>query len=182
MNSGVVFNGNTGPIDIKNEKKIVRPSILGKLVEIIATSDPEPIDLKRKPSEIEDKINFNNLKTHRWLVTEYIDNSCLIDGSIDQLNKMINNGALKFKRQMKLFYKKALADFGICTFPLDLEKLKNQSDNVVERVMKLSNEFVRSSSDLQEGYFDEDIEFGIALITSYSIIECVVLESPNDYN
>lgn len=48
--------------------------------------------------------------------------------------------------------------------------------------MSLSGEFVRASSDLQAGYYDEDINFGIALITSYSIIECIVLENPNDHN
>lgn len=182
MNKGVTFKDNYGPVQINNENRIVRSSILGKLVEIIATSNTESINLKRDPVNIEDKINFNNLVTHRWLVSEYIDNSVLIDSSITQLNQLVNNGSTKLKRQMKLFYRNALADFGISTYPLDLRKLKSQSDNVVERVLSLSREFVRASSDLQDGYFDEDINFGIALITSYSIIECIVLENPNDHN
>lgn len=182
MSKGVTFKDNLGPVNISNENRVARSSILGKLVEIIATSNTESCNLNRDPAEIEIKINFNDLVTHRWLVDEYVDNSVLIDSSITQLNQLINNGSTKLKRQMKLFYRNALSDFGINSKPFDLNKLKAQSDNIVEKVMSLSSEFVRASSDLQVGYYDEDINFGIALITSYSIIECIVLENPNDHN
>jgi len=182
MSQGVTFKDNYGPVKISNENKISRSSILGRLVEIIATSNTESVNLDRDPAEILEKINFNDLVTHRWLVSEYIDNSVLVDSSITQLNKQINNGSTKLKRQMKLFYKNALAEFGICSFPLDLNKLKKHSDNIVEKVISSASDLVRGSSDLKEGYFDEDINFGIALITSYSIIECIVLENPNDHN
>jgi len=182
MSKGVTFKDNLGPVNINNENRVARSSILGKLVEIIATSNTESCNLSRDPAEIEIKINFNDLVTHRWLVDEYVDNSVLIDSSITQLNQLINNGSTKLKRQMKMFYRNALSDFGISSKPFDLTKLKAQSDNIVQRVMSLSSEFVRASSDLQAGYYDEDINFGIALITSYSIIECIVLENPNDHN
>jgi hypothetical protein len=182
MSKGVTFKDNLGPVNISNENRVARSSILGKLVEIIATSNTESCNLSRDPAEIEIKINFNDLVTHRWLVDEYVDNSVLIDSSITQLNQLINNGSTKLKRQMKLFYRNALSDFRVNSKPFDLNKLKAQSDNIVERVMSLSSEFVRASSDLQVGYYDEDINFGIALITSYSIIECIVLENPNDHN
>lgn len=164
MSKGVTFKDNLGPVNISNENRVARSSILGKLVEIIATSNTESCNLNRDPAEIEIKINFNDLVTHRWLVDEYVDNSVLIDSSITQLNQLINNGSTKLKRQMKLFYRNALSDFGICSKPFDLNKLKAQSDNIVEKVMSLSSEFVRASSDLQVGYYDEDINFGIALI------------------
>lgn len=182
MNQGVTFKDNVGPVNISNETRVARSSILGKLVEIIASSNTESLSLERDPAEIETKINFNDLVTYRWLVNEYIDNYLLIDSSITQLNQLINNGSTKLKRQMRLFYRNALSDFGISSFPIDLEKLKKQSDNIVKRVMTLSTDFVKASSDLQNGYFGEDIEIGIALITSYSIIECIVLENPNDHN
>lgn len=182
MSKGVTFKDNFGPVNINNENRVPRSSILGKLVEIIASSNTESCNLSRDPAEIEIKIDFNDLVTHRWLVDEYVDNSVLIDSSITQLNQLISNGSTKLKRQMKMFYRKALSDFGISSKPFDLTTLKAQSDNIVQRVMSLSSEFVRDSSDLQAGYYDEDISFGIALITSYSIIECIVLENPNDHN
>jgi len=182
MSKGVTFKDNYGPVRISNERKVARSTIIGKLVEIIATSNTEAVNLNRDPAEIEEKISFNDLGTHRWLVSEYVENSVLIDSSIKQLNQLINDGSTKLKRQMKLFYRSALSDFGISTYPLDLDKLKSNSDNVVGRVISLASEFVRNSADIQNGYYDEDIDFGVALITSYSIIECIVLENPNDHD
>jgi len=95
MGQGVIFRDNQGPITVTTEPRVIRPSILGKLIEIIASSETESIDLKREPAEIERKINFNDLKAYRWLVQEYIENSVLIDSSITQLNQMINNGSTK---------------------------------------------------------------------------------------
>ena len=182
MGQGVVFKDNNGPVHIESDRRIARSSVLGKLIEIIATSEPDSVDLTREPAEIEKKILFNDLVTHRWVIQQYVENALLVDGSITQLNRMINGGSTKLKRQMKIFYCKALAQFGIANFPEDLQKLKTHSDNIVAKVLTLTGDFVRSSSDLQTGYFDEDIEFGVVLIASYSIIECIVLENPNDHN
>lgn len=182
MGQGVVFKDNNGPVHIETDRRIARSSVLGKLIEIIATSEPDPVDLTREPSETERKIVFNDLETHQWVIKQYIANALLVDGSMTQLNKMINGGSTKLKRQMRIFYFKALAEFKVLKFPEDLERLRAHSDNIVARVLVLVEDFVRSSSDLQSGYYDEDIEFGVVLITSYSIIECIVLENPNDHN
>jgi len=182
MSKGVVFNNNTGQITVKNENKTPRSSILGRLIEIIAIGSTEKIDLDRVPADIEVKIEYNSLSSNRWVVEEYIGDSLLVDESIKELNQTILNGSTKLKRQMKLFYNKALSAHSISTSPFDIEKLKLLSDEVVKEVMQLASEFVQSSTDLKEGYFQEDVDHGVALITSYSVIECIVLENPNDHS
>ncbi|MEE4343513.1 hypothetical protein V2J66_18005 [Pseudomonas alliivorans] len=182
MGQGVLFKDNTGPVHIETDRRVARSSVLGKLIEIIATAEPVSVNLSREPAEIEKKIQFNDLTTHRWIIQQYVENALLVDSSVTQLNRMVNSGSTKLKRQMKLFYWQALTQFGISKFPDDLQKLQTHSNNVVAKVLTLTGDFVRSSSDLQSGYFDEDIEFGVVLITSYSIIECIVLENPNDHN
>jgi len=182
MSNGVVFNNNKGRITVKNENNTPRSSILGRLIEIIAIGSTEKIDLDRVPANIEVKIAYNNLKSYRWVVDEYINESLLIDESIKELNQTIINGSTRLKRQMKFFYNKALSEHSISTSPFDIEKLKQFSDEVVKEVMQLASEFVKSSTDLKEGYFQEDLDHGVALITSYSVIECIVLENPNDHN
>jgi len=182
MGQGVLFKDNTGPVHIETDRRVARSSVLGRLIEIIATTEPAVVDLNREPAEIEKKIQFNDLNTQRWIIQQYVENALLVDSSITQLNKMINSGSTKLKRQMKLFYWQALAQFGISKLPDDLEKLRTHSDNIVAKVLTLTGDLVRSSSDLQNGYYDEDIEFGVVLITSYSITECIVLENPNDHN
>lgn len=182
MSKGVVFNENKGPVTVVNTSGTARPSILGKLIEIIATSDQAPMNLDRDPAAIEVKINFNDLSRHKWIIEEYIKSSLLIDESIDVLNQTILNGSTKLKRQMKSFYKLALEKNSIKVTPFDLKKLKLNSDCVVDEVITLTKNFVKNSADLKQGYFEEDIEYGVGLITSYSIIECIVLENPNDHN
>jgi hypothetical protein len=182
MSKGVVFNDNKGPVTVKNENKTPRSSILGRLIEIIAVGSTEKIDLDRVPADIEVKIQYNNLSSYRWVVEEYIGESLLIDESIKELNQTILNGSTRLKRQMKFFYNNALSKYSISTNPFDIEKLKLFSDEVVKEVMQLASEFVQNSTDLKEGYFQEDVDHGVALIASYSVIECIVLENPNDHN
>ncbi|ENX4857526.1 TPA: hypothetical protein I7295_24705 [Vibrio parahaemolyticus] len=182
MGGEVIFKDNHAPIDIKTETKVRRSTVLGKLIEIIASGNEEGQDLTRDPAEIDKKIDHNQLTTYRWLVDSYIENSILVDSSMLQLNKDINSGTTKLKRQMNRFYRESLAKFQIATRPVDLEKLRTNADFVVEDIMKRATNFVHSSLDLGEGYYDEDISWGIELVTSYSIIECIVLENPNDNN
>ncbi|MDY7539161.1 hypothetical protein RGU72_12950 [Undibacterium sp. 5I1] len=182
MSQDINFNHNSGAINILNEASIPRATILGVLIEIIASGEHEPMNLARIPAEIENKIKFNDLIFYRWVVDEYISNSLLVDGSMTSLNQIILNGSTKLKRQMKHFYLEALAKYSIGTKPFDLNKLKINSDNVIKEVIALAKKFVTASNNLKDGYFVEDIDHGIALIVSYSIIECIVLENPNDHN
>lgn len=182
MSKDVTFYENKGPVTIFDESGSARPSILGRLIEIIATSDHKEMDLDRDPVEIDVKINFNDLTSHKWIIEEYVKSSLLIDESIEALNQTILNGSTKLKRQMKFFYNLALEKYSINIKPFDLEKLKLNSDYIVDEVILLTKRFVKNSSDLKQGYFEEDIDYGVNLITSYSIIECIVLENPNDHD
>lgn len=182
MSNDILFADNKGPVAIRNENKTPRASILGRLIEIIAAGSTEEIDLDRDPAGVEVKIEYNNLDSHRWVVDKYVGQSLLVDESIKELNQTILNGSTKLKQQMKLFYYKALSEYSISTNPFDIEKLKLCSDKVVKEVMESVVEVATNSTDLKAGYFEEDIAQGAALITSYSIIECIVLENPNDHN
>ena len=177
MSKGIGFYDNNGPVTILNQSKTSRPSILGKLVEIIAEGASEKKDLTRDPIETITKINHNNLDEQKWIAMYYYEKSLLVDESIRQLNQNIINGSTKLKQQMNLFYKKALAKYSISIDPVDIEKLKQYSDDVLKEVVSLVENFLECSADLKEGYFQEDLVDGAYLITSYSIIECVVLES-----
>lgn len=182
MSHGVLFKDNYGPITIANDSRSARPSILGHLVEIIAKNSQTQTNLSRDPAEIEVKIKFNDLTRHHWLIDQYVESSLLVDESIEALNQAILNGSTKLKRQMKILYSQALEKYSIKTKPLDLEKLRKSSDLIVDEVITSTIKFVKDSASLGDGYFEEDIYYGVCLITSYSIIECIVLENPNDHH
>lgn len=182
MSRSVIFNDNNAPVSITSESSRSRASVLGRLIEIIALGSDKKRNLKRDPAEIEVKIDFNSLASYRWLVDSYIENSLLVDDSVIELNRVIANGSTKLKRQMNRFYYESLAKFRIPTKPVDILLLRKNADFIVEDVMDRAAAFVKKSNDLGDGYYDEDISWGIELITSYSIIECIVLENPNDHN
>jgi hypothetical protein len=176
------FNGNKAPISISNEITIRRQSIIGKLIEIIASDSTSNVNLKRDPAEIELKIKHNNLKKFQWVIHEYTENAIFIESAIHELNLAIMNGSTKFKRQMKQFYLESLDKFNIEIKPVNMEKLRDNSDNIIQEVINKTKIFLNKSAYINDAIYQEDIEYGITLITSYSIIECVVLETPNVNN
>jgi hypothetical protein len=102
-NNGVMFGNNQGPVTIVNNgTEQRRATVIGKLIEIIASGNDKEISLDRVPAEIDQKINFNNLKEYRWLIEEYVSASLFVGESINQLNRTILNGSTKLKIQMNV--------------------------------------------------------------------------------
>ncbi|NHB92130.1 hypothetical protein [Photorhabdus cinerea] len=182
MSAGVNFDNNTGPVFIDNKPRALRASVIGKLVKIISTAPVSQQNLQRTPSDIDIKIEFNDLKRNRWVAELYRDDAILVDTSIKTLDSLILDGSVKLKRQFKNFYNAALGRFGLYEKPFSIDMIKKNSDNIIDDIIIAAQEMVSSCSDLGTEFLQEDIDYGVQMIVSYSIIECVVLENPNDYN
>ncbi|EMY7636973.1 hypothetical protein ABCT75_000983 [Citrobacter freundii] len=182
MSSGVSFHDNIGPVLINNQPRVLRASVIGKLIEIISSSEGGGQSLRRTASEINGKISFNDLKRNRWVAELYKEDALLVDNSVKTLDSIIYQGSVKLKRQFRNYYNAALGRYGLYEKPYDMSIIKKNSDNIVDEVVFLAQETVNSCSDLGTEFLQEDIDYGIRMIVSYSIIECIVLENPNDYN
>ncbi|UAN48679.1 hypothetical protein KGP17_20380 [Serratia sp. JSRIV001] len=182
MKSGVNFDNNHGPVTILNKPNVIRASVVGQLVEILSQANSISDNLSRVPAEIDLKINFNDLKRNRWIAELYKQDSLIVDESIRSLDLLIPRGSEKLKRQMKGFYKQALGRFSVQGGVLELERVKVNSDNIIDEVIKYTRDLIDDCSNINSGIYKEDIDYGIQLIVSYSIIECVILENPNDHN
>ncbi|EER7814347.1 hypothetical protein F1B14_004978, partial [Escherichia coli] len=95
MGSGVNFNNNTGPVHINNQPRMLRASVIGKLIEIISNSVGSEQNLNRIASNIDVKIEFNDLKRNRWVAELYKEDALLVDESIKTLDAIILNGSVK---------------------------------------------------------------------------------------
>ncbi|EPG8552079.1 hypothetical protein P5H05_004735, partial [Klebsiella pneumoniae] len=104
------------------------------------------------------------------------------DESIKTLDSIILNGSAKLKRQFRGYYNAALGLYGLYEKPFNIEVVRKNSDNIIDDVIRAAQETVSSCSNLDSEFLQEDIDNGIRMIVSYSIIECIVLENPNDYN
>ncbi|MBI6181836.1 hypothetical protein AB6849_08170 [Serratia proteamaculans] len=182
MSSGVDFHNNSGPVYIDNQPRQVRASVVGKLIEIISTYEAGNQNLYRTVSDIDLKISFNDLKRNRWIAELYKEDAILVDESIKTLDSIILNGSAKLKKQFRGFYNEALGRYGLHEKPINLELLRNNSDNIIDDVIKSTLRMIGSCQNLDSEFLQEDVDNGVRMIVSYSIIECVVLENPNDYN
>lgn len=182
MTSGVNFNDNTGPVLINNQPRVLRASVIGKLIEIISNPVGGAQSLKRTASNIDVKILFNDLKRNRWVAELYKEDALLVDDSIKTLDSIIYNGSTKLKRQFRSYYNIALGRYGLYEKPFNIALVRKNSDNIIDEVIFAAQEAVSSCSNLGAEFLREDIDYGIRMIVSYSIIECIVLENPNDYN
>lgn len=182
MSSGVNFNDNTGPIHIANQPRVLRASVIGKLIEIISNPLNGGQSLKRTASDIDVKILFNDLKRNKWVAELYKEDALLVDESIKTLDSIILNGSVKLKKQFRRYYNAALGRYGIYEKPFNIDVIRKNSDNIIDDVIRSTQETVSSCSNLDSEFLQEDIDNGILMIVSYSIIECIVLENPNDYN
>lgn len=180
--ANVNFESNTGPITILSKQTVSRVSAVGQLIEIISQAAVHSTNLNRVPAEIDVKIKFNDLKRNKWIAELYKQDSLVIDESIKSLDLIIPRGSEKLKRQMKGFYQQSLGKYNVVNDAFDLESFKKHSDNIIDDVLYATRDFVDDCSNLSLTLLKEDLEYGIKLIISYSIIECVVLENPNDHN
>ncbi|MBD2801515.1 hypothetical protein ID854_13880 [Xenorhabdus sp. M] len=182
MSTGVTFDNNTGPVFIDNQPRALRASVIGKLIKIMSTAPFSPQNLQRTPSDIDVKIEFNDLKRNRWVAELYRDDAILVDESIKTLDSLIFNGSDKLKRHFRNFYNDALGRFGLYKKPFSIDMIKKNSDNIIDDIIISTQKMVGSCSDLGDEFLQEDIDLGVKMVVSYSIIECMVLENPNDYN
>ena len=104
MSSGVSFKDNLGPVLINNQPRVLRASVIGKLIEIISSSEGGGQSLRRTASEINVKISFNDLKRNRWVAELYKEDALLVDNSVKTLDSIIYQGSVKLKRQFRNYY------------------------------------------------------------------------------
>lgn len=182
MSSGIIFDNNKGAVYIENQPKQLRASVIGKLIAIMSQFPETDQNLQRDSSDIDLKIQFNDLKRNRWIAELYREDAILIDESIKTLDSLILNGSVKLKKQFRRFYNAALGRYGLYDKPFSIDVIKKNSDNIVDDILNSTRQMLNSCSELDSEFLQEDIDAAIFMILSYSIIECIVLENPNDYN
>lgn len=78
-------------------------------------------------------------------------------------------------------YFNALDKFDIDTFDIDMTKIKEHADEIVDNIIKQLRKFVYKSSNVNSLY-KEQIEIGINVVVAHAFVECLILENPNASN
>lgn len=133
------------------------------------------------PSKISKKIDHNNLQQKRRIIQEYKSYSSQIEKAYIIADGQVINGKEIAMGMLNNMYFNALDKFDIDTFDIDMTKIKEHADEIVDNIIKQLRKFVYKSSNVNSLY-KEQIEIGINVVVAHAFVECLILENPNASN
>ncbi|CDF12034.1 putative uncharacterized protein [Mycoplasma sp. CAG:776] len=161
--NGVNVNGDNNILNLYQQP--IKYELLSKLCRDLIGSNlsfAEDMNISQLPIELLEKIEFNNLISHKEL---YEDLGMYLVDIDDIVNKSLGNKSIKLIRIIKTLY---------------LEILTNNPDYTGDQLLfSIENKLMEHTSliDNQE-YFNEDIRYSICQIVLYVFEKCQILKKP----
>lgn len=129
------------------------------------------------PSKVSMKINHNNLRQKRRIIQEYKSYSSQIEKAYVIADERVINGKQIAMSMLNNMYFDALDKFEIDIFDIEMDKIKEHADDIVDHIIKQLRKFVYKSSNVS--LYKEQVEIGINVVVAHAFVECLVLENPN---
>lgn len=164
---------NLGKSPEENVDSIIN-NIIGDIVSSSVTIDR--LD-RTFPSEITKKINHNDLRKKRRIILEYKSYSSQIEKAYNIADKRVVNGKQTAMSMLNKMYFEALDKFDIDFFDIDMDKVRENADDIVDNIIHKLRKFVYKSSNVS--VYKEQVEIGISVVVAHAFVECLVLENPN---
>lgn len=188
-NSGVIAETVNGGINlnIANKKRI--PSLLPKLIEILANQysnlvfDRHGDITSTQPYTIEEKIDYNNIILYKDNIEEYYIYYPICESSFESLRHIDEDSKRKILMDIQEMYREIKLDyFNQCSEAEnpqeELKKLiKRNADNIINKVQnKIKNRIVNSYDG--EAFNEQDLVICLNIFVCYALGECKILERP----
>lgn len=152
--------------------------ILPRIAEIVSESPAAPYS---PPPDIAEKIDYNNIRTHRGWIENYGQYGVSIEQLYDEIdsnspgvkNKILGDIKAKYIRKKTELLKK------ISTHKQDediLEIVRKNSDLLIEGVFEVLKQQILESKG--EKLLVEDLEQGTMAVVCHAFIHCRILENP----
>jgi len=164
---------NTGKAPEENVDSIIN-SIISDIV-----SSPIKIDRLNRtfPAKVSKKIDYNNLRKKRRIILEYKSYSSQIEKAYVIADERVINGKQIAMGMLNNMYFDALDKFDIDSIDIDMDKIKEHADDIVDNIIKQLRKFVYKSANVSS--YKEQVEIGINVVVAHAFVECIVLENPN---
>lgn len=181
----VGIGNNYGIVNIGNgtQSGTSRMSVIARVIKSLAESSNDDCEVSRVETdyEIEEKLEYNNLQEYAYLIDDYYEKYALITERSFRVAESERPGSTeKIFRQVNAFYRRALYRRDGRNLENRMQVIRNHADEIVEEVIAKVKDMVASSPELSV-YMEEDVELGAGCIVGYSIIECQVLEKPDNF-
>lgn len=154
-------------------------SSLAKLVNRLSEINLD--DFNGEPESLnsfnpEDKITYNSVKRYKPIFQEYKVYAMNLNKIYSVFEDEGTFKKEKILRNIKLIYLKAKGE--ILNGDVDLDNLRKNSDDIIDRVKTILWENYDSSSNSDLSLDFEDIDFYLNIIVVDSFIRCKILEEP----
>jgi len=132
--------------------------------------------------DIEEKIEYNNLKKYKVLVEDYGVYGYIVDSVYSALDMEKPNSKKKFMQFIKLQYKKILGELLLISHQKKnqserIDIIREHSDLIMDKVQEnLKRTFLESNDN--DKIFIEELDYCLTLIACHAFIDCKILERP----
>ncbi len=133
------------------------------------------------PFEIENKITHNNVVIYKRIVEDYAFYSTLISETYDaisELNPYCKDKIMKVVNRKYLDSKNYLVKENPDT--PEIELIKENSDSIIEDVLRVLKEHLYESTNLNNDIPLEDLEMALEIVVGDAFVNCKILENPNN--
>lgn len=179
MKNQVNIPNNTGLIKIyTNGSSSVSSAISALLQSLITESDMSSKLFRKIPSNVSEKINYNNALTFTTIFDHWYANSNIIENAIFAIDKEIPKGKESIYLSVQRIYRKTINNLGYCdalTGEPKIELIKENSKIIFETILNSLLEKIANSSNAPE--YCEHIEIGTDLLLAHLFIECLIFET-----
>lgn len=164
-------------INVFNGASPKNKSIIAEVVNILSgscTLESFPLDSSPLPSKVEEKIIHNNVNRCRHIIETYKDNVIDLGYAYKTIEELRPGRHQKLLHIISRCYKNELGKlFDDGNF--SQEKIRQNSDQILENIMHVLREKTLESSNLNAE--NEDVDIAIGVIVADAFISCVVLEN-----
>lgn len=189
-NDGTIVNVNAGTgasVNVHVEAEVARrlPSHLGQLIVLFAKEGSRHVSggsgRRDLPPEIIEKITFNNLTAKNRIFQDWVRNSLVLERAYLGVEQQNQDARYLVRRKAAIVYEeevfKAMQLAGIATEHVS-QFVRNNSGMLVAAVIeRLLTSYRCSASGIVE---EEAAHLAVSLVVADAIVECEVLERPDD--
>lgn len=161
------------------------PNDLNKLVLLIyngITDNDSQYERRSLPPDIDEKLNFNNVLTYRFLVeSNYSENAYYLENAYASLNTETPGQKKVFLNYINSIYLKVLGDLFQDNSTMSKKELINKfADTIISNVISSLLISIGANNKDVSHLSGESINLNIFTIVCHAFVDCKVLENPNN--
>lgn len=186
-NAPIVNAPNAREVNLTIEQKIVRelPSFLGKLIAVFSQqslSEYAKGGRRKLPAEVSEKIEYNKLSQNHRAIVDYLRHSFVLEKAYLGVEQTNADARYLVRRRAGVEYDAVVQNGLRHNLPLEpqrVEYVKLNADLIVDQVIARLLDVYKASGETQK-VEHETAHLAVSLVVADAVVECEVLERPNN--